>query len=334
MRPKILFVDDERNVLDAHCRAFRRRAGEFDLQCAISGEEALNIFRHDPADIVVTDLRMPKMQGFELVAAIKQLRPQTECIILTGTGDMQSAINAINEFSVFRYYAKPCNPEILANGIDDAIQSIGANHNADEPLDIGKMALDRLTYGIFVLTGDAKVVFMNNTGAELIDAKDGLTIGRDGLLRADRPPVSDNLHNIVMEVSRSDDEGEVVNAISIERVKNDHPLHCVVQRFSNTGMGETTANVAVFVTDPERDLQIDPRVLAGLFGLTKAESRLLASLVHWGRLKEASDDCSLSLNTARTYLKQIFAKTDTSRQGELIQLVLLSPAVIRTPIGA
>ncbi len=330
MLPKILFVDDELNVLSAHKRSFRTYNDQWDIRYANSGEDALEAFRVEPADVVITDLAMPRMKGLELAAEIKNILPETVCIILTGTGDMQSALHAINEVDVFRYYLKPCSAEELARGITDAIATKIAGGDSLEQFDIGKTALDRLPYGVFVLAANARVMFMNAFASELINARDGLVIGYDQVLRTSRPTETQALHATIRNATETKDNSMPSGAMFVERIKALRPLHCVVQNFSGTtNPEEHEPHAAIYVTDPERAPTVSALVLAGLFDLTPSESRLLAGLVGSGRLEQAAEDANLTLSTARTYLKQIFAKTGTGRQGELIQLVLLSPAVIK-----
>lgn len=330
MLPKILFVDDELNVLNAHKRSFRAYNNAWNIRYANSGEDALSAFSEDPADVVITDLAMPHMKGLALVAEIKKMLPETVCIILTGTGDMQSALHAINEVDVFRYYLKPCQAEDLARGITDAIATKIAGGDSLEQFDIGKTALDRLPYGVFVLAANARVMFMNAFARELIKARDGLFIGHDQVLRASRPAETQALHTSIRNATETKDSSMTSGAMFVERINMLRPLHCVVQNFiSTSNTEEHEPHAAIYVTDPERAPEVSAPVLAGLFDLTPSESRLLAGLVFSGRLDQAAEDANLTLSTARTYLKQIFAKTGTGRQGELIQLVLLSPAVIK-----
>lgn len=324
---QILFVDDEPKVLSAHRRSFRAYQDTWNVRYATSAEDALAMHAETPADVVVSDLAMPGMKGLELVAAIKEKTPNTQCIILTGTADMQAAIDAINQVDVFRFYLKPSAASDLAEGIEDALASKPAGETTAGRLDIGKAALDSLPYGVFVVDRDAHVLFVNRFATELINGKAGLGIGHDRTLRAERPADTQTLHSGVQAVI--DDASDPVRALFVERDNGERPLSCVVQRFSDIADEDPSKQqVAVFVTDPDRALAVAPATLAGLFDLTVSESRLLASLVASGRLEQAAEDSGLTVSTARTYLKQIFAKTGTGRQGELIQLVLLSPAVI------
>lgn len=331
MAASVLFVDDEKKILDAHRRSFRAYKDAWTLRYASSGEEALALMRDAPADVVVSDLAMPGMKGLELVAAIKADNPETQCIILTGTADMQAALDAINRVDVFRFYLKPCASEALAQGIRDALASMEASRKEqDGRLDIGKAALDSLPYGVFVVSPDGNVLFVNVFATELVKAGAGLSIGHDRTLKAWRPADTRALQDAVAAVTAPGAPAHE-QAMFVERESGERPLSCVVQRFSDVAVeDEEDGRAAIFVTDPERTPAVSPEVLAGLFDLTASESRLLSCLVASGRLEQAADDANLTLSTARTYLKQIFAKTGTGRQGELIQMVLLSPAVIKS----
>lgn len=324
MTHRVLFVDDEYKVLGAHKRSFRSYRDKWSLRFATSGEEALELIRQEPADVVVSDLSMPGIKGLELVAAIKAENPQTQCIILTGTADMQAAVDAINRVDVFRFYLKPCVNEDLAQGIEDALAA--SQPSRGQRLDIGTEALDSLPYGVFVVDASGRVLFVNRFATDLVAQNAGLTIGHDRILRAYRPADTQTLLNAIALTTASDAEARE-RAMFVDRESGERPLSCVIQRFASDGV--EAGRAAVFVTDPERSPTVEPDVLAGLFDLTASESRLLSYLVASGRLEQAAEEANLTLSTARTYLKQIFAKTGTGRQGELIQMVLLSPAIIK-----
>ncbi|HEB79076.1 MAG TPA: response regulator [Rhodospirillales bacterium] len=117
MTEKVLIIDDDVNLLAGLKRQFRKR---FDLCTAESGEQALALVKsHGPFAVAVCDMRMPGMDGIEVLGALKKLAPNTVRMMLTGNADQQTAINAINEGNIFRFFTKPCPPETLANGIKD-----------------------------------------------------------------------------------------------------------------------------------------------------------------------------------------------------------------------
>ena len=101
----VLCVDDEPNILAALKRALRPE-GCHVLQ-ANSGAEALVLMAQDPVDVVVSDMRMPAMDGASLLAQIRQRWPDTERILLTGYSDMNDTVAAINGGQIYRYLHKP-----------------------------------------------------------------------------------------------------------------------------------------------------------------------------------------------------------------------------------
>jgi CheY-like chemotaxis protein len=119
MTEKILLVDDEFNILDGYRRSLSR---DFLLETAVGGREALKLVNDNgPYAVVVSDMRMPGMDGVQLLSAIKAQSPDTIRVMLTGNADMDTAIHAINEGSIFRFLNKPCSKETLAKTLTAAL---------------------------------------------------------------------------------------------------------------------------------------------------------------------------------------------------------------------
>ena len=119
MSEKILLVDDESNVLEGYQRSLR---GEFQLETALGGQEALRIIEQKgPYAVVVSDMRMPAMDGIQLLTTVKTRWPDTIRVMLTGNADMQTAIDAINEGSIFRFLNKPCSKEAMGKTLTAAL---------------------------------------------------------------------------------------------------------------------------------------------------------------------------------------------------------------------
>lgn len=120
MEPTILFVDDDPNILSAYTRTLRRR---FRMTTASGGEEALQIVQtQGPFAVVVSDMRMPGMDGIELLTHVRNFHPDTVRIMLTGNADMGTAIEAVNQGNIFRFLTKPCESEDLATTLDAALK--------------------------------------------------------------------------------------------------------------------------------------------------------------------------------------------------------------------
>jgi response regulator RpfG family c-di-GMP phosphodiesterase len=120
MNRKVLCVDDERNILEAYQRSLRK---QYEIDTALGGEEALErISSHGPFAVIVSDMRMPGMDGVQFLSRAKETAPDSVRIMLTGNADMQTAIEAVNEGSIFRFLTKPCSPEVLAKALEAGIE--------------------------------------------------------------------------------------------------------------------------------------------------------------------------------------------------------------------
>ncbi len=117
---KILLVDDEKNILDAYKR---NMTGEFEILTAESGEAALQFFNKGiQIPVIVSDYKMPQMNGVELLEKVKTLSPETVQIMLTGQAEMTAVINLINKTRIFRFLTKPCSHDDLISHINDGLR--------------------------------------------------------------------------------------------------------------------------------------------------------------------------------------------------------------------
>jgi CheY-like chemotaxis protein len=124
MSDKILFVDDESSALDGFQRVLR---GKFDVSTAISGGEGLvRIQRNGPYAVVISDMRMPGMNGAEFLARVREAAPQTIRMLLTGHADLRSAIDAVNRGNIFHFLTKPCEREVLVAALNSGIDQYHA----------------------------------------------------------------------------------------------------------------------------------------------------------------------------------------------------------------
>lgn len=120
MNKRILFVDDEENVLHAYKRSLRHH---FEVFTADSGNEAIKLVKSEgPFAVVISDYRMPEMDGIELLNIVKQLSPDSIRIILTGFADLQIAIDAINEGNIYRFLTKPILNDKLVLALNDSAE--------------------------------------------------------------------------------------------------------------------------------------------------------------------------------------------------------------------
>ena len=115
---RILFVDDELNVLDGLRRMLRPMRNEWELAFASGGREALTMLAESHFDVVVSDMRMPDMDGAQLLSEVKQRYPQVIRIVLSGHSEEEAILRSVGP--THQYLAKPCDPEQLRNVIGRA----------------------------------------------------------------------------------------------------------------------------------------------------------------------------------------------------------------------
>lgn len=118
--PRVLLVDDDEHITAALRRQLR---GRFNTVSASGGTEALEIAgaAPDPFAAVVSDLRMPGMDGLSFLEAMSSTCPETTRLLLTGYADVDTAIDALNSGHVFRFLTKPCEPSAMAGALDAAV---------------------------------------------------------------------------------------------------------------------------------------------------------------------------------------------------------------------
>jgi response regulator RpfG family c-di-GMP phosphodiesterase len=117
---RILFVDDEQEILNALKRCLHKEP--YQCRFAGSGAEALAMLSQQPCDIVVSDMRMPKMTGVELLRQVASQYPQTLRLVLSAWADSNHILDAINEGHIYRYIIKPWDDRALRAVLRQAVE--------------------------------------------------------------------------------------------------------------------------------------------------------------------------------------------------------------------
>ena len=132
----ILFVDDETRVLKSIKRGLISEP--YDCLFAISGMKALEIMASRPVQVIITDMRMPEMNGLELLREVRKRYPETIRMVLSGYAQTNTVLAAVNEGYVYRYITKPWRlDEDLKVGIEDALKIYHLNREQ-------RLAVDKL----------------------------------------------------------------------------------------------------------------------------------------------------------------------------------------------
>jgi DNA-binding CsgD family transcriptional regulator len=178
-----------------------------------------------------------------------------------------------------------------------------------------KYALDRLPIGVLVVDGGLKVTQLNEVAESAVAAQDGLRLSC-GRLEAWQ---HEDTLAIAKALAGALAGGAGAAAVSVRRPGAARPYVLLIAPLgpqSSAELGRSAGGAIVLVSDPGRPS--DARLLRELFGLTPREAELVGALLDGMRLNEYADERGVSINTVKSQLRAVFAKTNTTRQGELI----------------
>ncbi len=183
--------------------------------------------------------------------------------------------------------------------------------------------LDCLPLGIVLVGFGGEVYEMNEHAQEIVSLDDGIWIDHQ-TLRAHSHSETKHLHALVDRIV--DPKRGTLTAdndvFALSRPSLLPSFSAMVAPINSRGeeIGEPFA--VIFLSDPHRRNDFDPARLERFYGLTPAEAQLTALLVQGLRLEEAAEKLNVSLNTVRSHLRQIFTKTGTNRQSEVVRIIL------------
>lgn len=181
----ILCVDDEPDIVSALQDTLM---DVYNVKTATSGAEALKIFNEEDIGCVISDQRMPEMEGTELLAKMNEIKPICKKILLTGYADINAAIDAINLGAVDKYFSKPWEDDELLKAIEDLLKELDLDEFFETTIEEAKgmkdevekakkgseqivKFLDSYLTGVCVVGNDDKIEYINKKGLALIKCK-------------------------------------------------------------------------------------------------------------------------------------------------------------------
>ncbi|MCP5364658.1 MAG: helix-turn-helix transcriptional regulator [Hyphomicrobiales bacterium] len=191
--------------------------------------------------------------------------------------------------------------------------------------------LDMLPIGIILLNSGAQIVTANSTARDILHDENGIYVNASGMgvrLSGGRLKLRDL---ITGGPSRSGERAREIQGFSIPRGPGRRSITVLlspVEDFPQARGAEDPVYV-LFVADPERAVDVDPKRLTRIYGLSRAEARVAALLATGKRLDQVAENLGLTYETVRKHLKQIFSKTATDRQADLVRTLSLGPCGLR-----
>jgi len=161
---RIIFVDDEPQLLDGLRSRLRRNRKRWEMVFASGGEEGLEQIRSAPFDVVVSDMRMPGMDGATLLEHVKRESPRTARIVLSGYAKMEAAYRALPV--AHQFLSKPCEAEIIENVIERACRLQDLLH--DESIQAAVGAIGELPCAPRIYSAVTEALGRANVDAEVV----------------------------------------------------------------------------------------------------------------------------------------------------------------------
>ena len=120
MEKKLILIAEDDPKVGESIRLLLKKRG-YEIRLASNGKEALSLFRQETVDLVITDLVMPKMDGIELLEAVKGLRPEAEVVVISAQGTIEKAVQAM-KLGAFDFIEKPINPRVISLVVERALE--------------------------------------------------------------------------------------------------------------------------------------------------------------------------------------------------------------------
>jgi DNA-binding CsgD family transcriptional regulator/GAF domain-containing protein len=198
--------------------------------------------------------------------------------------------------------------------------------------DASAAALDRLTHGVLLVDASGRIMLANRAAGEILRAHDGLSVHHRELFGA-RVQDTNALRRLIADavgISTGDGLG-AGGMVMIGRPSGRAALRVLVTPVARRQvlLGREGAAACIFVTDPERFHVPSSAHVRHVFGLTAAETRVAMAMLDGKTVEMLADELCISRNTARTHLQRLFAKTGTTRQADLIRILLGAHAPLR-----
>ena len=191
----------------------------------------------------------------------------------------------------------------------------------------GFEALDLLNIGLVVCSAKGEMLVANRTAEQVLSSRDGLELTADGILSATNDD-KDSLIKLVRQVaqSRTGDSASGDRAFAVRRSSGKRPLTLFVRSVNAKSETEVPneAAVLVMILDSALPVETAKTELRQLYGLTSTEAHLANLLMEGWALEECCAELGIRRTTAKMHLRNIFAKTNVRRQGELVSLLLKS----------
>lgn len=309
---------------------------------ADDGRQALEVLKSVRPDLILCDISMPGMDGYALLEAMRTRRTDlgdVPFVFLTALDERAEVISA-KRSGADDYLVKPIDFDLMLASIEARIaqtrrmralhrtqESGAAAASAGKPV-IGMTAevLDLLSFGVLLAERQGKVVFANACARTVAEETDSLSF-RDRL-RAGTADLTRQLRAHVADVAEAAAcGGDIMRGMAVPRRDGGGEIMLVICSLS--GREGRLPMAAIFISDSARRTAPPEHMLASLFGLTPAEAQVAQGLVSGRRSADIARELKISQTTVAFHLRNLFEKTGTHRQVDLVALIMKALAAVK-----
>ncbi|NIX77616.1 helix-turn-helix transcriptional regulator [Microvirga terricola] len=335
----ILCIEDEEDLrIDL---AEELATANYHVLQASNGTEALALLEKHRPDLVLCDITMPGLGGYGVLKAMREQGGLADVpfIFLTALAGRNDVLVG-KQAGADDYLVKPIDYEILLASIEARLNQVervksGAVQRAEEAwqailqssrgrtveaLYKATFAFDRFLVGVAIVDEKGAVRLMNKEAERILAEDDGLGVSQ-GILKGSVPKLNTKLYD---SIAKAFEEEVLDEIVSYPRLSGGRPYLVLVpgQRFSQEERPEA---VVLLLIDTEQRTKVSGDTLVRLYNLTPSETRVALMLIDGKRLDQIAEELEVAQTTVVFHLKNLFRKTETNRQADLIRVLLSVP---------
>lgn len=317
---------------------------------ARDGQVAMDLLARTAPDLLLCDISMPGLDGYEVLRWMRNERPElsaTPFVFLTALSDPREVIDGKRQ-GADDYLVKPIDYDLMLATVAARLRQVDRMRSRHE----GEMetlrqaltglsgdgvsggaeaALDLISLGVVLLDGRGKPVHINRAAHKMGTDPDFIQTGPDALSSPD--PLSDRkLQRALREALNTAKAGnETVVGVMLHRPQDARYIPVLICSLAvERDTSPDQSHVALFLSAPDRRKRVPGTLLMDLFGLTPTEARVAGALAHSTRAADVAAELGVSQTTISFHMRNLFQKTGTNRQADLIALILAGPMMIQS----
>lgn len=335
----ILCIEDEGDLRSD--LAEELEAADYEVLQAANGSEALAILTNRRPDLVLCDITMPGLGGYDVLKAMRKEGNLADVpfIFLTALSERNDVLTG-KQAGADDYLVKPIDYEILLATVESRLKQVArvkseAVRRAEEAwqdiLDSSRgrtvealyratSAFDRFLVGVAVVDETGNVRLMNKEAERILTENDGLSISQ-GVITS---PVSKLNARLLQGITKAFDEASHDEILSFPHLSGGRP-YLVLIPAQRLPPEEKPEAVVLMLIDTEQRATVSSETLVRLYNLTPSETRVALMLIDGKRLDQIAEELDVAQTTVVFHLKNLFRKTETNRQADLIRVLLSVP---------